>query len=328
MSKSLGNVVAAEDIIKKMGTDGLRLWVASIDHEHDLTVSENVLQNVAEVHRKIRNTGRFLLSNLFDFNAEKDLLSSEQLLPLDYYALLRCRQLNEEVQRAYNSLDTTAVFHLLADYCAVELSSFYLDVVKDRLYVECSTGHERRSAQTVLWHILDTLTRLIAPILSFTAEHMFDHYQTNKKDSIHEKKFVSVQPLTREEQELMNRWDMLKKVRSALLKAIELEREKGIIKHPLEAQLTVFIDDTNADLAPVLSYFSSLKNRTPEALLKELMVVSQVTRVASSADLDTTMMQGVFVRVERATGSKCPRCWQWEVTQNPDGLCARCQELV
>ena len=180
MSKSLGNVVAPQDMIKKMGTDGLRLWAASVDYGGDLLVSDVVVDNVIQVGRKIRNTCRFLLSNLYDFNIKKDALPLDQLLPIDQYALQQLFEVQQSIRAFYEEYNLSAVFHELADYCTVSLSSFYLDIVKDRLYVEKSDGELRRSTQTACWYILDTLTRLMAPVMSFTAESVSDHYQQDK----------------------------------------------------------------------------------------------------------------------------------------------------
>ncbi|HVX01211.1 MAG TPA: isoleucine--tRNA ligase, partial [Candidatus Babeliaceae bacterium] len=185
MSKSLGNVVAPDQIIEKLGTDGLRLWVASIGHDGDAIVSETLLRNVSEVYRKIRNTSRFLLQNLYDFDKTHDTVELNKLLLLDRSALAYLYEFQRVVIADYMRGNFTGIFHALADYCSVTLSSFYLDIVKDRLYVEKSDGLLRRSAQTTLWFILDTLTKLMAPILSFTAEQISDYYQKGKQESIH-----------------------------------------------------------------------------------------------------------------------------------------------
>ncbi len=192
MSKSLGNVVAPQEIIDRLGTDGLRLWASSIDNAGDAVVSEVLLKNVQEVFRKIRNTCRFLLSNINDFDLATDAILLEKMQSIDQYAMQELFELHEEVMHAYVDYNFTRVFHLLGNYCSVNLSAFYLDIVKDRLYVEKKDGLERRSAQTVCAHILDTLTKLMAPILSFTAEQISDEYQKDKTDSIHLQQFSVV----------------------------------------------------------------------------------------------------------------------------------------
>lgn len=362
MSKSLGNVVAPSDIIKQIGTDGLRLWVSSIGHENDPVVSDVLMRNVAEVHRKIRNTCRFLLQNLYDFDINVDALKVDQLLPIDLYALNQLSELNAQSVKQYAEGDFTGVFHGLAEYCTVELSSFYLDIVKDRLYVEEAKGTARRSAQTTLWYILDTVTRLIAPILSFTAEQISDHYQKDKKSSIHLQPFVDPQKLKdfvrpkselfwpdiiriqigslidlgtniekqQEEKAYALEWQTVKDIRPVLLKAIEIEREKGLIKHSLEAQVTAFIDMQKPEFAVLKDFFERLKaqGETPEAFFKEFLIVSQFKLVPTREGLHHTSDEGIGVKVTHAEGVKCPRCWQWDISNDPDGLCKRCQRIV
>ncbi len=192
MSKSLGNVVTPQEVIDKVGTDGLRLWVATIDAGSDAPLSDVLLKNVQEVVRKVRNTCRFLLSNLYDFDITQDAVLFDEMRMIDQYALIRLAEFNEQVKYYYATMDYTAVFHALADYCTTELSSYYLDIIKDRLYVEKADGHARRSAQTACYYLLDTLTKLIAPIMSFTTERISDHYQKNKTESIHLQKFANL----------------------------------------------------------------------------------------------------------------------------------------
>src|SRR5205085_3662947 len=180
MSKSLGNVVSPQEMVERLGTDGLRLWAASIDITGDAVVSDILLKNVQEVIRKIRNTCRFLLSNINDFDFKRDEVSLEKMQTIDKYALQELFELYEEIIHSYEEYNFTRIFHLLGTYCAVNLSAFYLDIIKDRLYVEKKDGRLRRSAQTVCFIMLDTLTKLMAPILSFTAEQLSDHYQKDK----------------------------------------------------------------------------------------------------------------------------------------------------
>jgi len=335
MSKSLGNVTAPQEIIDQLGTDGLRLWVASIGNDGDAVVSDVLLRNVGEVYRKIRNTSRFLLQNLYDYDHAKDAIALHDLTPIDQYALTQLALVNSDLIKRYHAGDFTAVFHELADYCAGELSAFYLDIIKDRLYVEKADGHLRRSAQTVIWYILDTLTKLMAPILSFTAEQLSDYYQKDKTVSIHLQDFAQV-PLieTSDAQVSMTEetWAMLKDIRSAVLKSIEPEREKGLIKHSLEAAITLHC-------APTMKLYDVIfpaahpelvegsKNFNTQ-FFKEFFIVSQVTFASSAQGLAETAVPGLLVKTAVAQGTKCPRCWNWEVTHNADGLCARCQVIV
>lgn len=364
MSKSLGNVVAPSEIIKKIGTDGLRLWAASITIGSDPIVSKILLDNVNEVYRKIRNTARFLLSNLYDFDIENDAVALDKMLLIDRYALEYLYHVNFRVRTAYNDADFTAIFHELADYCAKELSSFYLDIIKDRLYVEKADGFSRRSAQTVCWYILDTLTRLMAPVLSFTAEQISDYYQKNKQESIHlqtfsdlqdvwvliarshenREKYIDWYPYKAHAQEAAEKikefnfhmertqqWELVHAIRSALLKAIEEQREKGVIKHSLEARIKFYIALPEKKQS-LFNNFCQAIQQTDQAVddfFKQLLVVSQCSLVTSQEGLQASSeLAGVWYSVEQAQGIKCPRCWQWDTVAHQDDLCRRCATLV
>lgn len=363
MSKSLGNVVTAPQVIEKLGTDGLRLWVSTIDCSGEAVMSEVLVQNVQEVFRKIRNTCRFLLSNLYDFDIEKDAIALENMRMIDQYALQELYRVNSTVMQNYAKYDFTAVFHLLAEYSSVELSAFYLDIIKDRLYVEKADGSDRRSAQTACWYILDTLTRLIAPILSFTAEQVSDAYQKNKTQSIHlqdfatlhdvwqmlaqkaEQPFVGAETLTAAhmatepavQAEIMNvilnfeqQWQVLKEIRGALLKAIEGLREQGIVKHSLEAKVIMYFDPAMPNYQLIQDFFHELArhSQTVENFFEEFVIVSQVDIAKNAAGLDESSYKGLSVKVTHADGDKCPRCWKWSVTQHEHALCKRCKEIV
>ncbi len=363
MSKSLGNGVEPQQMIDQLGTDGLRLWVASIDYADDAVVSKVLTENVKEVFRKVRNTCRFLLSNLYDFDIKKDAVAIDQLQVIDQYAMQELFYFNARMLRAYNNYELTSLFQQLAEYCSVNLSAFYLDIIKDRLYVEKANGKARRSAQTACWHILDTLTRLMAPILSFTAEQISDLYQKDKKNSIHLQTFntlpdiwkllaqknsslrtdVDLANVTQIDMRLIEKinqlnavveheseWAILKEVRSAVLKAIEGLREKGIIKHSLEARVTLYINQSEQGLEPLTHLFAELDHvhQTVQEFFKEFFIVSQVVIATSAQELPQSAVPGLYVGVEQAHGVKCPRCWNWDVTDHPDNLCARCQRVL
>jgi isoleucyl-tRNA synthetase len=332
MSKSLGNVVAPDDIIKQIGTDGLRLWAASVDYADELVVSDAVLQNIKEVYRKIRNTSRFLLSLLYDFDIDKDAVPLDKLRVIDSYALQRLVQVNHELLQHYQEFDFTALFHRLADYCAVDLSAFYLDIIKDRTYVEQADGLARRSAQTVCWYILDTMTRLMAPILSFTAEQISDYYQKDKKLSIHLQEFAAIDHLCPLQGEACDerQWASLAAVRSGILKAIEGLRAQGVVKHSLEVHITLFFEqDTLGNTMLALQQQLSNRGQTLEQFFKEFLIVSQVTIAADATGLDASReCNGLYVKVAQADGEKCPRCWHWERSVHEHRLCVRCQKIT
>ena len=235
----------------------------------------------------------------------------------------------------------------MGDYCSKDLSSFYLDIIKDRLYVDASNSLERRSAQTVCFYILDTLTHLMAPILSFTAELISDHYEVDKSESIHLQKFTDIEKVWEDmlavahkgpdlatakisrELEYQNIWNSIFAIRSALLKAIEKKREKGLIKHPLEAKITVNFNSINKDLSAAAKFVEGeqkLSGKSVEDFFKELMVVSQF--IIADTKQEATDIEGLTATVEIAKGHKCPRCWKFEESSNKDGLCNRCFKIV
>ncbi len=344
MSKSLGNVVSPQEMIDQLGTDGLRLWASSIDISGEAVISPLLLDNVKEVFRKIRNTSRFLLSNLYDFDVTQDKVPLEKMLVIDAYALRKLEAVNFQVKQLYEKYDFTAVAHLLGNYCASELSSFYLDIIKDRLYVEKADGPLRRSAQTTCWYVLDTMTRLVAPILSITAEQISDYYQKNKTESIHLQEFAHLIEVSEHRKKENFKWDqnfeeytndnfdirVLKKIRDGVLKAIEGLREKGIVKHSLEAKVIMHVD-ANAPFAQQFTNFiKDLEKRaqTVTGFFEEFFIVSQVELRSTAQGLEKSEYSGLFVAVEKAPGQKCPRCWQWKPEVHDNSLCNRCTAIV
>lgn len=349
MSKSLGNVIRPQEMIDRLGTDGLRLWVSSIEMQGDVVVSEKLLSNVQEVNRKIRNTCRFLLSNLYDFNFSKDAIPVDKLLMMDKYALAELGRVSEKIQKAYDQKNLTIAFHALADYCAGDLSAFYLDIIKDRLYTDQADGHARRSAQTVCWYILDALTKLMAPIMSFTAEQVAQCYQPADAGSVHLQDFSVIPSVWTEEQMVRGRkkeqWQALLHIRSQVLKTLEQLRKRGIIKHSLESGVTIIMNTKNKNMKLVQELLQEIEalGQKKEDFLKEFFIVSACeiveqdeyeheVEIEECDDLECEVLaddeQTLVVKGEHAPGSKCPRCWQWEVTNHKDGLCARCQKVV
>jgi isoleucyl-tRNA synthetase len=351
MSKSIGNVVTPDEIVKNIGLDGLRLWVASNDYDSDPVVSDNLINNVAEVYRKIRNTCRGLLLNLYDFNVHTDVLSLRDLLLVDQYALVQLHALNMRVQHAYKNRKTTAVFHELADYCVKDISSLYLDIVKDRLYVEKADGKARRSAQTVCYYILDTLTKLMAPVLSVTAELISDHYQVDKKRSIHLQDFADTAWMMHglfayQTVELLEHtslyacsledfdglWQVMQQIRSLVLKSLEVLRAQGVIKHSLDAAVRLHISSEFKDYERIMQLFDILADQKHDIkqFLKEYFIVSQVELDQNAGSMEQ-VIPGVFVESSKALGSKCVRCWQWEfdhIFHKEKQLCMRCVHVV
>jgi len=316
MSKSRGNVIDPQDMIALHGADGLRLWVASVDYERDVTISPELLKQTSEVYRKIRNTCRFLLSNLFDFSPADNAIPYDNLLALDAAALHDAIALNEKVMQFYKEYKFSAIVQVLGRYCATELSSFYLDMCKDRLYVE--KGARRRSAQTVLHVILTILNRLIAPLIPHTAEDVFDALPytdaTTAHASIHLDTFYTAEAAPSYDEEL---WSMLKQLRTRILKAIEEQRALGVIKHSLEADVTLTFEEGGNDLALYKAFVEKLSENgeSEETFMKEWCIVSRFTR---------TTAKDSSIHVVAAQGEKCPRCWHITQSDHEDGVCARC----
>jgi isoleucyl-tRNA synthetase len=276
---------------------------------------------------------------LYDFDIAKDAVSLDKMLVIDQYALCQLHDLNELILQAYKDRKTTAVFHGLADYCVKDLSAFYLDIVKDRLYVEKSDGLERRSAQTVCYYIVDTLTKLMAPILSVTAELISDSYQRNKTVSIHLQDFENLAWVTKDlfaqdkgALALFNdSWEVMSDVRSAVLKSLEELRGKGEIKHSLDAAVRLSIGSYK-DYAKIEKLFAMIDDRgqSLEQFLKEYFIVSQIKVEDQAGDMPQ-IVTGIFVQTSKAVGGKCARCWQWEEFGKFDEvkqLCVRCQKAL
>jgi isoleucyl-tRNA synthetase len=361
MSKSLGNVITPQQIIEQVGTDGLRLWVASSDYASDPIYSVALLKNISEVYRKVRNTSRFLLSNLYDFDYERDAVAVEKMFAIDQYALTKLHEFNQTMQNAYKNRNVTAAFHAMADYCSKDLSSFYLDIIKDRLYVEKSDGIARRSAQTVAYEILQVLTTTVAPILSFTSEQIFDHYKKDGQGSIHLQTFVNTQELYDAVKNLypssyqnpfkklaqislrnldsshdehaefypsyQTAWQNFLLIRDAILKALEMARQEGDIRHSLDAAVEFYVvpEFMTSDMQTIISKSG---HQDITSFIKEFCIVSQVVQHSSFVASLSEIVPGIFVTVSKAQGVKCPRCWQWNKDGLQDGLCARCTMVL
>jgi isoleucyl-tRNA synthetase len=325
MSKSLGNVVAPEEVIKRHGAEILRLWVSASDYRDDIRISENILKQLSDAYRRIRNTCRFLLGNLYDFNPERDGISYDMLFEMDRFALHRLQELIQRTRRAYETYEFHIIYHALYNYCIVDLSAFYLDILKDRLYTSPSQSMGRRSAQTVIHSILDALARLMAPILAFTAEEIW-HFiprQIQNSQSVH----LTSLPVVKAEwknEELAQKWRQLIKVRGEVTKALEEARVKKIIGHSLDAAIIIYADD---DLYDILEPY---KND-----LKMMLIVSEaslIKGIASDVSFKSLDIEGLSIRVETASGEKCERCWIRDVSVGADSeqptICNRCRNAL
>lgn len=343
MSKSIGNVIAPQDIIKKYSRDIVRLWVASSAYENDIIISDKILNNLAEVYRKIRNTCRFMISNLYDFDLDKDTVGYKELWALDQYILGKLYQLSEEIQKEYEQFHFSTVIQLINNFCTNDLSSEYLDILKDRLYCEAPTATARRSAQTAMYTILDQLAHLMAPMLSFLAEEVSDHYMKNKSGSIHLRTIPLLENvwdvLTQEtglHQDMAGltvpfimeqAWQKMQLLRTVVNKELEVLRQQGIIRQSMEAQVTLYLEEIG-EVGDALKFlFDYVEKR--EGLgrfLQDWFIVSSVTLKKDKADLKATDVSWIYVEASKAEGEKCPRCWQWRTQVDNRGLCLRCAE--
>ncbi|MFS8544451.1 MAG: class I tRNA ligase family protein, partial [Limnochordales bacterium] len=268
MSKSLGNVVEPQAVVDTYGADVLRLWAASVDYRGDVRISDNILKQLAEVYRRIRNTARFLLGNTADFDPEKDRVPLERMAELDRWAILRLRRLARRAIQAYRDYEYHVVFHQVHHFCAVDMGGFYLDALKDRLYCEGPASWARRSAQTALYEILVTLTKLIAPVLAFTADEIWQHLpeHAREEESVHLTTWAEPPEETPEEQALLEKWEQLLAVRRVVAKALEAARNAKLIGASTEAAV---------ELYPAAGAAAHLQGFTTEQLA-EAFIVSAV----------------------------------------------------
>ncbi len=322
MSKSLGNVVAPEDVIKKFGADVLRLWTAAQDYRDDTRISQEILNRVSEAYRRIRNTCRYILGNISDFNPETDCVPYAELMELDRWALHQAEILKERVLRAYEEYEFHIIYQAVNAFCSVEMSAFYLDILKDRLYSSRRDSRKRRSAQTALYLILDSLVRLIAPVLSFTADEVWWHMPRQTGESVHLAAFPTPAPEFRDEK-LTERWDTIIKVRGEVSKALEMARVRKTIGHSLDASVTL---SAPAELLGFLREYADE--------LKGIFIVSKVDLVEDIAG-EHVLAEGVTglkIRVEAAPGAKCERCWCYDEQIGQDAshptICPKCIEAV
>ena len=320
MSKSAGNVVAPQDVIKQSGAEILRLWVAAQDYREDLRISQEILTHLIEAYRKIRNTCRFLLSNLYDFDAVQHRVPYDQLPELDRWALTRLGELIPRVRQAYEDFEFHTIFHALNNFCSVDLSAVYLDILKDRLYTFHKDAHERRSSQTVLYDVLVAMTKLMAPVLSFTAEEVWRTLSTqmpglSAAKSVHLAAFPESDPSWRNP-ELTARWEELLAHRSRVQGVLEESRREKTIGSSLEAHVRIEADAET---------FRFLQRYEPD--LSTIFIVSKVTLVQSVGGREP-----VRVTVSKSQAGKCERCWNYREAVGRDAahptLCDRCLEAI
>ena len=321
MSKSVGNVVAPEKIIKQHGADILRLWVASADYRDDVRISDNIVRQLSDAYRRIRNTCRFMLGNLSDFNPDTDLQPVSAMTDMDRFVLHRLATLIEKSLKAYDSYEFHTIYHAMHNFCVVELSAFYLDINKDRLYTSPPADTARRNAQTVMYYLLDGIIRVMAPILPFTAEEVWTHMPDfkGKAESVHLTQRPQVDPAWKDDT-LGRRWQKILDVRAEVTRALEEARTAKLIGHPLDAAIAIHVADP--DVKEILAGFG--------ADLRDIFIVSQATLLDAPVEegFHSKEIEGLCVTVAKARGDKCERCWRYDDTtghrQDLPGTCSRC----
>lgn len=326
MSKSVGNTIYPQDVIKQYGADILRLWVASADYKADIRISNDILKQMSEVYRKIRNTFRYILGNLADFNPETDRVSYDRLLEIDRWALLRLEQVREKVTQAYDAYEFHTLYHTVHNFCAIDLSSIYLDILKDRVYTAKPDSVERRAAQTAMYEILDTLVRLVSPVLTFSAEEVWQHMP--KVAGMPESIQLADWPAARSEyldKQLEDKWNKLLTVRSELTKALEQARRTKVIGHSLDAAITIYASDE------VYEQLNALGEELATLLIVSKANVNHGVQQAPDIAYRSAELP-LAVVVTPAQGEKCERCWIYSDTIGEDAehgtLCERCAGVL
>lgn len=323
MSKSLGNGIDPSEIVNQYGADILRLWVASSDYHADIRISKEILKQLSDAYRKIRNTARFILGNLNGFDPDRDSVTAEELQPIDRWALCAFEALVRKARRGYDTFEFHQAFHAIHNFCVVDMSNFYLDVIKDRLYVEKKDSVARRAAQTAMYQILDGLTRLMAPILAFTSDEIWHAMPHKASDDVENVVFNEI-PQAKDleaEHAFMEQWDRIHAIRDVVKKALELARSEKVIGAALDAKVRLFCDEET------YAFAKSVENELATAF-----IVSQIEIVEGGEGEYHGDLPGVSVTVLHAEGEKCPRCWSYSHTIGSDPehpeVCARCAKAL
>lgn len=319
MSKSIGNIVTPQEVMDKFGGDILRLWVASTDYTGEISVSDEILKRAADSYRRIRNTARFLLANLNGFDPKRDLVKPEEMMVLDRWAVDCALQAQNEIKDAYDNYQFHAVVQRLMKFCSIEMGSFYLDIIKDRQYTTKADSIARRSCQTALWHIAEALVRWIAPVLSFTADEIWQYIPGERAEFVFTEEFYEgLFALDANEQMNDAYWQQVITLRNEINRVLEQARNEKTIGAALEAELTIYANDTYAEL------LNKLQNE-----LRFVLITSKAeVKPLAEADVAEGEVKGLAVKAIRSTNHKCPRCWHYSDSKDAESLCSRCDENV
>lgn len=325
MHKSLGNAIAPEEIIKDNGADLLRLWVSSSDYHQDVRISKEIFKQLSDIYLKIRNTARFILGNLDGFDPD-DQVPVKDMCDIDRWALMRLNSLVERVRYSYENYEFHPIYHAIHNFCVIDMSNQYLDIIKDRLYCEERSGILRRSAQTAMYRILDAMVRMLAPILAFTAEEIW-HSMPHDKSAEPESVLFNDMPTVKKEYELpaedAAHWEAILELRSDVLRALEKARAEKVVGKSLDAAITLYVSDDAKDAFEQISDYD----------LAGIFIVSKVNVIYGAGEgIVSTEFEGVTVKVEAATTEKCARCWTHHGSVGKDEkhpeLCPRCASVV
>ncbi|HLF17434.1 MAG TPA: isoleucine--tRNA ligase [Candidatus Omnitrophota bacterium] len=313
MSKSLGNVVSPQDVIKESGADILRLWVTASSYNEDIRISKEVLERLVDAYRKIRNTIRYLLSNLYDFDPDKEMLDYKDLKPLDKWALHQLAKVMEESYKNFNEYEFAKIYKSVYTFCNEELSNFYLDILKDRLYISAAQSRERKSAQNALYHILNYSVRLLAPVLVFTCEEIFEHMPKDKElkkyGSVHLLQWLKVPGVWKDE-EISKRFELLLRLRPHVMKALEDKRREGTIGSSLEAKV-IFKTASERDY----TYLTSFGEELADMFVVSQAHIEKAKDIAGGIDNEFLKTQ---ISVVKADGKKCARSWKYSLDVGSD----------
>ncbi len=328
MSKSLGNGIDPMDVIKTNGADILRLWVVSADYRTDVRISKDIIKQLSEVYRKIRNTSRYILGNINDFNPDTNVVAYENLLEIDKWALMKLNKLIDKVKSSYDNYEYHLIYHAVHNFCVVDMSNFYLDIIKDRLYTENADSVQRRAAQTVMFEILDALVKLLAPVLSFTTEEIWQfmpHKSSDNRESVLFNDMPSVNGAYNDKA-LDEKWSKILEIRTDVSKALELARANKTIGHSLNALVSIYADSNN------YAFMKAIKEDLSTIFIVsavELKVLEELT------DIDVYVgeeVEGIKIAVAQAPGEKCERCWIFSETVGDNDkhptLCDRCASVI
>lgn len=322
MSKSIGNVVVPSKVMNQLGADILRLWVASVDYQADVRVSDAILKQVAEVYRKIRNTFRFLLGNLADFDPKTDAVPFEELREVDRFMMVKLNKLIKTVRQDYEDYEFAGIYHAINNFCTLDLSSFYLDFAKDVLYIEAANNSERRAIQTVLYESLLAMVKLVTPILPHTADEVWAYIPSVSEESAQLTELPEYEDLPNAK-ELENKWSSFMKLRDEVLKALEEARNQKIIGKSLTAKVTLYVDDKTKDLLDSI-----------EESFNQLFIVSgfDVAGAYDKAPDSAIKLEQAAIVVTKAEGETCERCWvvtpEVGKSEEHPSLCLRCASVV